>query len=121
MLIRSAHGAIPALFSHGAPRDAATRGMTPNGLTQAVELPAAALLPVMRRGYGDPDGRYAESTAAAAVATLARRALAAIARRRRRHGRRTDVTTHGMIAALFPPADMPASRCRPIRRRASPP
>ena len=101
--------------------------MTPNGLyAQAVELARRgfAAVVVMRRGYGNSGGGYAENSgpcarrnymiAANASAADLRAAIDAM-------NRRADVTTQGMIALVFPPADLPASRCRPIRRRASPP
>lgn len=94
-----------ALLSHGAPRDAAAReGMTPNGLyVQALEFARRgfAAVVVMRRGYGNSDGDYAENSgpcarrnymiAANSSAADLRAALDAI-------NRRADVTTQGMIA-----------------------
>jgi dienelactone hydrolase len=95
-----------ALLSHGAPRDAAARArMTPNGLyAQAIEFARRgfAAVVVMRRGYGDSDGRYAESNgrcgrrnylaSASASAADLRAAVDAL-------GRRADITTQGMVAA----------------------
>lgn len=95
-----------ALLSHGAPRDTSAReGMAPNGLyAQATEFARRgfAAVVVMRRGYGDSDGRYAESNgpcdrrnylaSASASAADLRAAVDAL-------GRRADVTTQGMIAA----------------------
>ncbi|MDB5580178.1 MAG: dienelactone hydrolase [Bradyrhizobium sp.] len=94
-----------ALISHGAPRDAAARqGMTPNSLyVQAVEFARRgfAAVVVMRRGYGNSGGDYAEDSgpcarrdymiAANSSATDLRAAIDAI-------DRRADVTTQGMIA-----------------------
>ena len=94
-----------ALLSHGAPRDAAAReGMTPNRLhAQAVEFARRgfAALVVMRRGYGNSGGSYAENSgpcdrrdylvAASASAADLRAAVDAM-------NRRVDVTTQGMIA-----------------------
>ena len=95
-----------ALISHGAPRDAAARErMTPNGLyVQAVEFARRgfAAVVVMRRGYGNSGGSYAESNgpcdrrnylaSASASAADLRAAVDAM-------NRRADVTTQGMIAA----------------------
>lgn len=95
-----------ALLSHGTPRDAAARaGMTPNGLyAQATEFARRgfAAVVVMRRGYGDSGGGYAESNgpcdrrnylaSANASAADLRAAVDALYRR-------ADVTTQGMIAA----------------------
>ncbi|MDO9296957.1 S9 family peptidase [Bradyrhizobium sp.] len=95
-----------ALLSHGTPREAAAReGMTPNGLyVQAIEFARRgfAAVVVMRRGYGDSGGGYAESNgpcdrrnylaSANASAADLRAAVDAMSRR-------TDVTTQGMIAA----------------------
>jgi dienelactone hydrolase len=95
-----------ALISHGAPRDGAEReGMTPNRLyAQAVEFARRgfASLVVMRRGYGNSDGDYAENSgpcgrrdymiAAKASAADLRAAVDAM-------NRRADITTQGMIAA----------------------
>lgn len=94
-----------ALISHGAPRDAEARErMTPNGLhAQAVEFARRgfAALVVMRRGYGNSGGRYAENSgpcerrdyllAANASATDLRAAVDGMSGR-------GDVTTQGMIA-----------------------
>lgn len=94
-----------ALISHGAPRDdAARKGMTPNSsYARAVEFARRgfASLVVMRRGYGDSDGGYAENSgpcgrrdymiAAKASATDLRAAVDAM-------NRRADITTQGMIA-----------------------
>jgi len=55
-----------ALISHGSPRDAKAReGMAPNGLyAQAIEFARRgfAAVVVMRRGYGNSDGSYAENS-----------------------------------------------------------
>ena len=55
-----------ALLSHGAPRDAAARaGMTPTACyAQAIEFARRgfAAVVVMRRGYGDSGGSYAENS-----------------------------------------------------------
>ena len=94
-----------ALFSHGAPRDASERaGMSPNSsYHQAVEFARRgfAALIVMRRGYGNSGGDYAEdsgpcgrrdySIAAKASVSDLRAAIDAMKNR-------TDVTTNGMIA-----------------------
>ncbi|WP_305719103.1 S9 family peptidase [Bradyrhizobium sp.] len=94
-----------ALLSHGAPRDAAARGrMTPNGLyAQATEFARRgfAAVVVMRRGYGDSGGSYAESNgpctrrdylaSASASAADLRAAVDAL-------GRRADVATQDMVA-----------------------
>jgi dienelactone hydrolase len=94
-----------ALISHGAPRDGAARvNMTPNGLyAQAVEFARRgfAALVVMRRGYGDSGGGYAERSgpcdrrdyliAANSSAHDLRAAVDAM-------NRRADVTPQGMIA-----------------------
>ncbi|MGH6754039.1 MAG: alpha/beta hydrolase family protein, partial [Bradyrhizobium sp.] len=67
MLVRpSGSGRYPlALISHGTPRDPAGRAtMSPYGTyRQAIEFARRgfAALVVMRRGYGDSGGRYAES------------------------------------------------------------
>lgn len=94
-----------ALISHGSPRVAAARrGMTPNALyAQAIEFARRgfAALVMMRRGYGNSGGDYAENigpcdrpnyliAAKASVSDL-RAAIAAMKAR-------TDVTTQGMIA-----------------------
>ncbi|MDB5620240.1 CocE/NonD family hydrolase [Tardiphaga sp.] len=107
MLLRpSGSGRYPlALISHGAPRDVADRaGMTPSrSYSQAAEFARRgfAALVVMRRGYGQSDGTYAENSgpcdrrnymiAGKASATDLRAAIAAM-------GQRADVTTQGMIA-----------------------
>ena len=68
MLVRpSGNGRYPlALISHGAPRDRAARAtMSPYRLyRQAIEFARRgfAALVVMRRGYGDSGGRYAENS-----------------------------------------------------------
>ena len=94
-----------ALLSHGAPRDGLERtGMTPNGFyAQAIEFARRgfAAVVLMRRGYANSGGSYAESSGpcasrnylAAATASAAdlRAAVDAISHR-------TDVTTQGMIA-----------------------
>lgn len=94
-----------ALISHGAPRDTAGRaGMSPYGsYRQALEFARRgfAALVVMRRGYGDSGGDYAEdggpcgrrdySLAARASVSDLRAAIDAMKNR-------TDVTTSGMIA-----------------------
>ncbi len=94
-----------ALISHGAPRDhAARKGMTANSsYARAVEFARRgfASLVVMRRGYGNSDGDYAENSgpcgrrdymiAAKASATDLRAAIDAM-------NRRADITTQGMIA-----------------------
>jgi dienelactone hydrolase len=94
-----------ALISHGAPRNAAERaGMSPYGsYRQALEFARRgfAALVVMRRGYGDSGGDYAENSgpcgrrdyslpARASVSDL-RAAIEAMKGR-------TDVSTSGMIA-----------------------
>ncbi|MFO1109817.1 MAG: alpha/beta hydrolase [Bradyrhizobium sp.] len=106
MLVRpAAGGPWPlALISHGSPPDPLERPkMSPFGIyRQAVELARRgfAALIVMRRGYGDSGGSYAESTccnpnlyANSFQATSAdlRAAIAAMKGR-------SDVTTQGMIA-----------------------
>src|SRR5882757_3257871 len=94
-----------ALISHGTPRDATERaGMSPYGsYRQALEFARRgfAALVVMRRGYGDSGGDYAEnngpcgqrdySLAAKASVSDLRTAIEAM------RGR-TDVSTSGMIA-----------------------
>ena len=94
-----------ALISHGAPRDAAERaGMSPYGsYRQALEFARRgfAALVVMRRGYGDSGGDYAEdsgpcgrrdySLAAKASASDLRAAIEAMKGR-------IDLSTSGMIA-----------------------
>jgi dienelactone hydrolase len=94
-----------ALISHGAPREADKRpGMTPNRFyMQAVEFARRgfAALVVMRRGYGNSGGDYAENSgpcdrrnyliAAKASVSDLRAAIDAM-------NKRSDVTTQGMIA-----------------------
>jgi dienelactone hydrolase len=94
-----------ALISHGTPRDGTERaGMSPYGsYRQALEFARRgfAALVVMRRGYGDSGGDYAEnngpcgqrdySLAAKASVSDLRTAIEAM------RGR-TDVSTSGMIA-----------------------
>lgn len=94
-----------ALISHGAPREAGKRpGMTPNRFyVQAAEFARRgfAALVVMRRGYGDSGGDYAENSgpcerrdylvAAKASVSDLRAAINAM-------NARSDVTTQGMIA-----------------------
>jgi hypothetical protein len=94
-----------ALISHGAPREADKRpGMTPNRFhVQAVEFARRgfAALVVMRRGYGNSGGGYAENSgpcdrrnyliAAKASVSDLRAAIDAM-------NKRSDVTTQGMIA-----------------------
>jgi dienelactone hydrolase len=94
-----------ALISHGTPRDGTERaGMSPYGsYRQALEFARRgfAALVVMRRGYGDSGGDYAEnngpcgqrdySLAAKASVSDLRAAIEAM------RGR-TDVSTSGMIA-----------------------
>jgi dienelactone hydrolase len=106
MLVRpAAAGPFPlALISHGSPPDPQERPkMSPYGMyRQAIEFTRRgfAALVVMRRGYGDSGGSYAESTCCNASlysssfqATSAdlRAAIAAM-------NGRNDVTTQGMIA-----------------------
>jgi len=94
-----------ALLSHGTPREVEARvTMSPYGsYRQALEFARRgfAALVVMRRGYGDSDGPYAESNgpcdqrdylrSAAQSARDLRAAVEAM-------NGRTDVTTDGMIA-----------------------
>jgi alpha/beta superfamily hydrolase len=94
-----------ALISHGAPREAGKRpGMTPNRFyVQAAEFARRgfAALVVMRRGYGNSGGDYAENSgscdrrnyliAAKASVSDLRAAIDAM-------NERGDVTTQGMIA-----------------------
>jgi len=94
-----------ALISHGAPRDGGARPrMTPNAMyPHAVEFARRgfAALAVMRRGYGDSGGDYAENSgpcdyrdyllAAKASVSELRAAIDAM-------NTRPDVTTQGMIA-----------------------
>lgn len=94
-----------ALISHGAPRDASKRaGMSPNRLyPQALEFARRgfAALVVMRRGYGDSDGRYAEDSGACARRNYLTTATASAADLRaaiEAMKNRADVTTQGMIA-----------------------
>ena len=66
-----------ALISHGAPRDGLERDrMTPDGFyAQAIEFARRgfAALVVMRRGYGNSGGGYAESSGPCASPQLSRR------------------------------------------------
>jgi len=94
-----------ALISHGTPRDEAARApMSPYGsYRQALEFVRRgfAALVFMRRGYGDSDGKYAESSGpcsrrdySRAARESARDLRAAI----KAMNRRPDVSTDGMIA-----------------------
>jgi dienelactone hydrolase len=94
-----------ALISHGAPRDGAARAvMTPNGLhAQAVEFARRgfAAVVVMRRGYGDSGGGYAENSGPCASRNYLATANASAADLRAAVdalSRRADITTRGMIA-----------------------
>ena len=94
-----------ALISHGAPREGSARApMSPYGsYRQALEFARRgfAALVLMRRGYGDSGGQYAESSgpcgqreylrAAWQSASDLRAAIEAMSSR-------TDVSTNGMIA-----------------------
>jgi dienelactone hydrolase len=106
LLVRPAGGGpYPlALMSHGSPPDAKERPkMSPYGMyRQAIEFARRgfAALVVMRRGYGDSGGSYAESTCCnASLFSSSFRATsadlhAAVAAMKGRN----DVTTQGMIA-----------------------
>lgn len=94
-----------ALMTHGTPRDQEMRtSMSPGRYySQAIEFARRgfAVLIVMRRGYGDSDGAYAESSGACgrrdylhAAKTSAEDLQAAVAAMRTR----ADVNTDGMIA-----------------------
>ena len=123
MLVRpSGSGRYPlALISHGAPRDPTARAtMSPYGMyRQAIEFARRgfAALVVMRRGYGDSGGRYAESSgpcadrdylrAARASAEDLRAAIRGHAGPHRRHHQRHDRGRRPRPAAL------PASRSPP--------
>lgn len=94
-----------ALISHGAPRDPKERANTSTGryYRQAIEFARRgfAALVLVRRGYGDSDGLYAESAGRCTVEAYldsakesARDLRAGIDAMRTR----TDVSTQGMIA-----------------------
>lgn len=94
-----------ALISHGAPRDAEDRAtMTPNRYdAQAVEFARRgyATLIVMRRGYGQSDGPYAESNGGCARPNYLGAAKASVEDLRaaiKAMETRKDVSTQGMIA-----------------------
>ena len=94
-----------ALLSHGAPRDGAERaGMTPNGFyAQAIEFARRgfAAVVLMRRGYANSGGSYAESSGPCASRNYLAAATASAADLRAAvdaMSRRADVTTQGMIA-----------------------
>jgi dienelactone hydrolase len=108
MLLRpSGSGIFPlALMSHGAPRggEAARAAMSPYRMYgQAIEFARRgfAALVVMRRGYGDSGGRYAENSGPCASRDYLRSARASAEDLRaaiRAMQNRTDVSTNGMIA-----------------------
>jgi dienelactone hydrolase len=94
-----------ALISHGSPRDAAARArMSPYGsYRQAVEFARRgfAALVVLRRGYGDSDGKYAESSGPCGqpdYSRVARESASDLRAAIEAMDRRTDVSTDGMIA-----------------------